>query len=98
MKWMVWMMLQPSATYPQPNKNRSTWEEVNLLNLLGDPTGNRTPVSGVRGREAPNAHKGFHNNFNMFVLVCHRLYPCVLMFFTHGLHIKYRCVLLTKWQ
>jgi len=48
MKWMVWMMLQPSATYPQPNKKRSTWEEVNLLNLLGDPTGNRTPVSGVR--------------------------------------------------
>ncbi len=56
MKWMGWMMwgrLQPSATYTQPNKKRSTMAVVNLLNFFGDPTGNRTPVSGVRGQR-PN--------------------------------------------
>ena len=45
-------------------------------------------VSGVRGREAPNAHTGFHNDSNMFVTFCHSLYPCLLMFFTHDLHTE----------
>ena len=41
----------------------------------------------MRGRAAPNEHKGFPYDSNMFVIFYHRLYPRSFMFFTHGIDL-----------